>query len=153
MENASKALIMAGGILIGIIILTIATYSFMTFGSTSKEIQKQVDARVISDFNNNFLKYQGMKECTIHDVVSLANFANKNNVDFKSGDDYYVSIYLDKEELTAKASPEEYYIKLLEVDRNYTTSTGKTQYYTCSTIKYSEVEGYQRVNSVIFKKN
>ena len=34
MENASKALIMSGGILIGIIILSIAVYLFTAFGGS-----------------------------------------------------------------------------------------------------------------------
>ena len=34
MENASKALIMAGGMLIGIIILSIGVYLFSVFGGT-----------------------------------------------------------------------------------------------------------------------
>lgn len=32
MENASKALIMAGGVLIGILILSLAVYLFIDFG-------------------------------------------------------------------------------------------------------------------------
>ena len=42
MENASKALLMAGGVLIGILILSLAVYLFITFGAESKEIHAQI---------------------------------------------------------------------------------------------------------------
>ena len=38
MENASKALIMAGGVLIGVLIISLAVYLFVSFGQTSAEI-------------------------------------------------------------------------------------------------------------------
>ena len=42
MENASKALIMAAGVLIGILILSLAVYLFVSFGNTSRELHKQI---------------------------------------------------------------------------------------------------------------
>ena len=41
MENASNALIIAGGVLIGVLILSLAVYLFADFGSTSAEINKK----------------------------------------------------------------------------------------------------------------
>lgn len=79
MENASKALLMAAGILVGILIITLATYLFMTFGEYSNEVMEDINAKQIAQFNNNFYKYQGREECTIHDVITLANFAKENN--------------------------------------------------------------------------
>ena len=38
MENASKALIMAGGVLIGVLVISLAVYLFVSFGQTSAEI-------------------------------------------------------------------------------------------------------------------
>lgn len=79
MENASKALLMAGGILLGILILALMVTLFVGAGNLSKsyEVGKQADA--IQNFNANFTKYLG-KELTIHDVVTISNFALKNNV-------------------------------------------------------------------------
>ena len=41
MENASNALIIAGGVLIGVLIISLAVYLFVDFGSTSAEINKK----------------------------------------------------------------------------------------------------------------
>ena len=41
MENASKALLMAAEVLIGLLILSLAVYLFADFGSTSAEINKK----------------------------------------------------------------------------------------------------------------
>lgn len=153
MENASKALIMAGGVLIGVLIMTIFVYIFTSIGSSSKEIQSRIDERVIADFNNNFFKYQGSKDCTIHDIVSIANFANKNNVDFARTDNNYVKVYLGSNELTASSSPNTYYIQLLEEDRKNTLETGKVQYYTCTGIQYTNYGDYRKVNRIDFRKN
>ena len=38
MENASKALIMAAGVLLGVMIISFAVYLFSTFGSYSNDV-------------------------------------------------------------------------------------------------------------------
>lgn len=171
MENASKALIMAGGMLIGIIIISIGVYLFAAFGGTGSNIQAQMDNRVIAEFNNHFEKYRGTK-CTIHDIVSLAGLAKKNNQDFGLSDDtdknndYYVSVYIinitgspyNNKNLTLSIIGEDDYIKLLsEYSVKYTTdsegkTTAGTQYFTCSSIEYRTIEEQQRVKVIKFKK-
>lgn len=79
MENASKALLMAASVLIGILIISLAIYLFISFGSTSAEIHKQNEVQQIAQFNSQFTSYEG-KECTIYDVVTLANLATENNI-------------------------------------------------------------------------
>lgn len=78
MENASKALLMAAGVLIGLLIISLAVYLFVSFGSTSAEIHKQNEAQQIAQFNSQFTSYEG-KDCTIYDVITLANLATDNN--------------------------------------------------------------------------
>ena len=51
MENASNALIMAAGVLIGILILSLAVYLFIDFGSTASEINSQITEQQISQDN------------------------------------------------------------------------------------------------------
>lgn len=160
MENASKALIMAGGILIGIIIMTIGVYLFASFGGVSKNIQERVDRRVLAEFNNNFQKYLGSEECTIHDIVSLASFAKKNNKDFSESSEYYVSVYVEGIEGVSKNKDistlsEEEYIELLSnnsVKYIEEENTAETQHFKCIVIKYNSIEGKQRVESITFKK-
>lgn len=91
MENASKALIMAAEILIGIMIISIGVYLFGTMGEYSADTTAELEERQISQFNNQFLKYYGTQtldngetepiKCTIHDIIGLANLARKTNED------------------------------------------------------------------------
>ena len=75
MENASKALIMAGGILIGLLILALLftlMISSKDFFSTYDNQKKQ---EFIQQFNANFIKYLG-QDLTIHDAITICNFTN-----------------------------------------------------------------------------
>lgn len=99
MENASKALLMAAGVLIGILIISLAVYLFVSFGSTSAKIHKQNDEQQIEQFNSQFISYEG-KKCTIYDVVTVANLATENNKYYEfnkrqtqtNGNDNYISV-------------------------------------------------------------
>ena len=51
MENASKALLMAAGVLIAVLILSLAVYLFMSFGSESAEFHKQMENDRLNQFN------------------------------------------------------------------------------------------------------
>lgn len=104
MENASKALMMAGGVLIGIIILAIAATLFRSFSDFGRSTYEKVEAARIEEWNNNYSKYYGnisveipkatgtgkAKETvtvpiplTAHDVVTIANQAMQNNIDYE----------------------------------------------------------------------
>lgn len=95
MENASKALLMAAGVLIGILILSLIVYLFANFGMASAEVHKQKDTNDINRFNTQFTSYEG-KECNIQDVVSAANLAIDNNknysLDAADGNNYYITV-------------------------------------------------------------
>ena len=84
MENASKALMMAGGILIGILILTLMVTLFMSTKDFSEEYETTKKEESIQQFNTNFTKYLG-RSLTIHEVVTISNFAEVNNVKVISG--------------------------------------------------------------------
>ena len=79
MENASRALIMAASILIGIMILSLAVYLFATFGASSAQMHEQIQIDRINQFNAQFTVYQNMTNITIYDVVTVANTAKNKN--------------------------------------------------------------------------
>ncbi len=96
MENASKALLMAAGVLIGMLVISLAVYLFISFGSTSAEIHKQNEEQQIAQFNSQFVSYEE-KRCTIYDVVTVANLATENNIYYElnqptKGKDNYISV-------------------------------------------------------------
>lgn len=80
MENASKALLMAASMLIGIILISLLVIMFRNSGNVSSSYDKTISQEEISVFNSNFTKYIG-KNLTIHEVKSIINFAITNGVD------------------------------------------------------------------------
>ena len=98
MENASKALIMAGGILIGLLIISLAVYLFVDFGKTAADINDQNAAQQVTEFNSRFTKYESYKDdegnwkTTIYDIISLAGYAKENNEYYNDSEDEQISV-------------------------------------------------------------
>ena len=103
MENASKALLMAAGVLIGVLILSLAAYLFVYFGSTSQQIHEQNEENQINEFNSKFTSYVGKDNITIYDVITVANLATENNKKYEfstrrhaepiiASSDYYIHV-------------------------------------------------------------
>lgn len=83
MENASKALLMAAGVLLGIMIISLAVYLFTNFAGTSSQIHANIEENQIAQFNSQFTTYEGKDNVTIHDVVSMASLATQNNQSYE----------------------------------------------------------------------
>lgn len=118
MENASKALIIASSILLGIMIISVAVALFNSFGGSGSQIMSEVEKARIAEFNNQFLKYYGKTsyfneetdqdeikniKVSAHDIVSLVNLAIKNNEEYeiqdqagKSQSSNYIQIDVNK---------------------------------------------------------
>lgn len=77
MENASRALLMAGGILLGILILALMVALFATSSNFNKSYDEAKHSEAIQRFNTNFTKYLG-HDLTIHEVITIYNFAKQN---------------------------------------------------------------------------
>ena len=57
MENASKALIMAASILLGVMIISVGVALFNSFVGFSSDITNEIEKKKIEQFNLQFLKY------------------------------------------------------------------------------------------------
>lgn len=163
MENAARALTMAAGVLIGIMIISIAVYLFTSLGNTSSEIYSKVEQTKIDKFNSQFLKYYRLDTCTAHDIVSIANLAKNSNeyYELEEGSelDYYVNVivkdYIDN---NGSEKTEEKFEKLddakyTEFIENNSTNEEKSEikYFTCTGISQSNITG--RVYQITFKAN
>ena len=94
MENASKALIIAGGVLIGVLIISLAVYLFVTFGQTSAEINSENSQKQLAQFNAKFTVYEGKENITIYDIITVAGYANENNEYYENSNlDYLIEVY------------------------------------------------------------
>ena len=79
MENASKALLIAAGVLIAILILTLFSYLMRQMGSSTSGIYSKLSQREITEFNQKFLNYEGRENLSIQDVITIVNLAKDNN--------------------------------------------------------------------------
>lgn len=94
MENASKALIMAGGMLIAIMVASLFVYLFTSYGKYADDMYDKINRRQQTEANNEYTKYEGAKDNTIYDVITVVNKAKDNNksLDLQSGDRGYIYV-------------------------------------------------------------
>ena len=71
MENASKALIMAASILIGIMLLSFLVFIFNRFGDTARATDKRLSQREIDSFNSKFSHYETGGEHQVTDEIGV----------------------------------------------------------------------------------
>lgn len=104
MENASRALTMAAGVLIGVLIISLAVYLFVDFGTTSAEINKQNEKQKIVQFNSKFTSYEDTegRTWTIYDIITIAKYAKENNEYYEDSSEDQVSVYFKNEDLADK---------------------------------------------------
>ncbi len=157
MENASKALLMAAGVLIGLLVISLAVYLFVSFGMTSAEIHKEQQEQQLEQFNVQFTSYVGKEGLTIYDVVTVANLATENNKNYEltkkvaDGTDYYISVQVANQGFIEKGYNETGGIDYDQLIKNdIATMPGNAlRQYTCS-VDISPTT--QRVYRVIFKR-
>ncbi len=135
MENASKALIMAGGVLIAILLLTLFSYLFGKMASGTSSVYHTIEKHEIDEFNQQFLNYEGrgivtrknaegeevINYLTPQDIATLINLAqnSENNSKFRNK----VEIYLDGISMTD------------EIKKNWLQNNGnKDTKYKCRTV-------------------
>ena len=78
MENASKALIIAGAILISILIIAIGMYIYTSSTGSINEAISQMDTQEVQAFNSQWTNYEGVQtgsqvKSMITQMIGLAN--------------------------------------------------------------------------------
>lgn len=149
MENASKALIMAGGVLIGIMVLTLWVYLFMSFGAQSEEMYGKIEEQQKVEYNAQYTIYDGRDDITIYDIISVANLAYENNKKYENyetyEDEYKISVKLKGIEI---ANGQMDMSKLLENYANVNGNTGElTNKFKCKITGYNSSG---KINGVSF---
>lgn len=118
MENASKALLMAGGVLIAILLLTLFAYLFGQMASSTSSIYQTIEKHEIDEFNQQFLNYEGrgiikrknaknedvLNYLTPQDVATLINLAQNSEKNSKFN--AKVEVTLDGTSISSKTSKE-----------------------------------------------
>ena len=157
MENASKALLMAATVLVGVMILSLGVYLFSIFGNFGGQISDRIEQKQIDEFNSQFYKYENSEEVRIHDIISIANLARQYNIDndLLNTSVYYIKVNIDGigtegknlESISTESERtsliDKYSLKLEN------TGTMKPQFFKCTSVTINEVS--KIVNSITFE--
>lgn len=107
MENAVKALIIAAGALLGVLILSLAVSLYTSLRGYVGSVQDNATSKEVQEFNEQFFKYINCETLaeepqftlTIQDVVTAANTAYENNIRYElteyQNNNFYVRVTLD----------------------------------------------------------
>lgn len=96
-QNATKALLMAAGVLIGIIMLSLGVYLVTSMRNFSKNYNDSLEAQQLEQFNSKFTVFQNRENISIHEIISLVNIAeefNKTN-NIEANNRQHINIYVD----------------------------------------------------------
>lgn len=124
MENASKALLIAGGVLIALIILTMLIMMFNSMSNMQKEQEEQTKIEQIAAFNSEFEAYN-KKVMYGTDVITLINKVAENNKKYSTNNDYKITVTLDGVVVTSSSH-------LIGTDAERTI-------FTCTNIEYNNL--------------
>lgn len=163
MENASKALIMAASVLLGLMIVSVGVTLFQSFSDFARDTTEKVEETRIAEWNTQYLKYYGnmtkqeegkMKSVpipvTAHEIVSVINNARQNNVNYfgenisewpgKNENYYYIQIEVKgvRNGTRAEIWSEETKNNFLK-ENSLRENQTETKYYKCTNYEISPV--------------
>ena len=121
-ENASNALMMAGSVLIGLIVVSAFVGLFVSFTNSSMKIEERLAETQLKEFNAHYEIFTSSdsdeingdftSRVTIYDIVSLINFTKQYNHDVYTDEEcknynqdsmpYYVVVEINFGSLRAK---------------------------------------------------
>lgn len=79
MENASKALLIAAGMLMAMSVLAIGVFLFAHYSRVGEEYEQVQITKEIEKFNNNFTRFENRTDITAQEIVTLYNFVQEYN--------------------------------------------------------------------------
>lgn len=82
MENASKAFLIAGGVLIAILILSLGVYLFTTYSQLGTTYEGTIQENEIKKFNSNFTKFEGRTDITAQEIITAINFSKEYEANY-----------------------------------------------------------------------
>ena len=131
MENASKALLIAGGVLIAIMIISLLLAMYGRVANMKQEQQEQIEREQLIAFN---AEYEAFNKKVMYgtDVITLLNKVQHNNEKYKNRSDYKIDIIVkikDGESETIITSGKD----LLAIDDS------ETRIFKCTSINYNEL--------------
>lgn len=77
MENASHAFLIAGGVLIAILILSLGVYLVLTYSQLGTTYEGVIEENEIKKFNSNFTSLEGRNDITAQEIITVINFCDE----------------------------------------------------------------------------
>lgn len=137
MDNAAQALLIAGGILLGILTITLLVYMFSNISKIGNAQDLKDETERLATWNNEWEAYN-KKLLYGTEVLTVINKAEQSNMEYNDSENYKVTIIV--QDLRGNE---------LSVDEYKTlVNSTKTSVYTCLGTTYNS-EG--RINSMTFK--
>lgn len=166
MENATKALFIASGVLMGVMILSLGVYLYNSLGSYVSETQEQMEITSNNQFNTQFLNYINMTQdssgdikinnikyrmdftITLQDVITVANLAYEINKelgleDGEIADANENNLYVRVNAVIPDDDGTTDFINNIESMVNTTISSTNTTLYASQWLKNDITIGYQ----------
>lgn len=152
-ENSANALIIAAGVLIGIMIISLAVFLFKSSSDFAESYYDDINSKTIQAFNNQFEIYN-TDEVTIQDIVSLANLARdtniKNGVENDKNNSIYIQVILYNGSMHLETLDREEIYQFMEENTFVDNDPTKGEkVYRCKSIEYEE--NTHRVNKIVFE--
>ena len=94
MENASKALLIAGGVLIAILILSVLVVTINIINSNQKTQEEALATEQLVKFNQKYEAYN-KKALRGTDIITLMKMSIENNNSASSDNPYYINVIID----------------------------------------------------------
>lgn len=145
MENASKALLMAGGVLVAMLIISMAVILFNTYGELGVTYEEKMSEAEIQKLNSNFTKFEGRQDITIQEIVTIVNFAKQ----YKEQTEIDIKVFIVNDELK-----DNNIITLIENNSTVEEAgTKKVKYFECNVSRSTDIgyDSYGKVTSITFQ--
>lgn len=147
MENASNALLIGAGILIGILVLSIGIYTYSNYSKVNNQYKQEQILEEINRFNSIFTAYLTRKDIKAQEIVTLKNLTKK----YKDENDIEVTIdFTGPESSVIKTALNGDSINFLKTYSVKSDNSGPITF-TCKNIEYDNTSG--RVKLIVLKKN
>lgn len=82
MENASHAFLIAGGVLIAVLILSLGVYLVVTYSKLGTTYEEVAEENEIKKFNSNFTSYEGRKDITAQEIITSINLCKEYEANY-----------------------------------------------------------------------
>lgn len=140
MENASKALLIVGGVLIAMLILSIGVYLIGNLGNTADTYVTELDIVELNKYNSNFEVFIGRKDITAQEIVTLISLAKQK--------EQGTIIIVDGNDCTSwnEQQKSEFLQNTIQEYKN----NGNVTLFSYVEIVYDEING--KVSKMLFKK-